>query len=44
MKLFAPNNPDVAEITFHGVFTMVLTCGIIETLDYFCTISVFTLD
>jgi hypothetical protein len=44
MKLFASSNSDVTEITFHGVLTMLITCGMIKTLDYFCNISVFTID
>jgi hypothetical protein len=44
MKLLALNNADVTEINFQGVLTMLLTCGMIKTLDYFCNISVFSID
>jgi uncharacterized membrane protein len=44
MKLFASSNADVSEITFHSVSNMLFTYGLIKTLDYFCTISVFSID
>jgi uncharacterized membrane protein len=44
MKLFAACNADVTEITFYSISNMLFTYGLLKTVDYFCTISVFSID
>lgn len=43
MKRFATGNTDVTEKRLHSIRTMLLTQGFGRTLDYFCTISVFSI-
>jgi hypothetical protein len=44
MSIFSSVKVDVSESDLRNVSAMLLVYGLARTLDYFCTISVFSLD
>jgi hypothetical protein len=44
MKFFAKNKAKVAEKSLRSISTMLFSYGFDGTLDYFCNISVFSID
>ncbi|ADE12688.1 hypothetical protein [Sideroxydans lithotrophicus] len=43
MKRYATGNTDITGRNLHSIRTMLFTQGFGRTLDYFCTISVFSI-
>ena len=44
MNLFITKNWEISESKLHNVSAMLFVYGLGKTLDYFCTISVFSID